>query len=154
MLLNTHHPLHSKPRQKSCAAVQPDAQLVTMVIFNNATHSQSMPPFYHSLNELQTFHTNKGCGKNRSIGFHKVLNPPPPQQYTPRHTLHTFRSHKEHTYLNPIISLCSLIEYGFRRLKHMLIRVNLVISWAQYDISKEMIVLNLQLKDIFLTCSF
>ena len=69
MLLNTHSSLHSKLRQKSCAAVQPDAQLVTMTIFSNATLSQSLPLLRHHLNELQTLNTNEGRGKNGSTGF-------------------------------------------------------------------------------------
>lgn len=110
MLLNTHHPLHSKMRQKSCAALQPDAQLVTMVIFNNATRSQSLLLLCHSLNKLQTFHTNEGYGKNRSPGFQKVLtNNPTPRHPQTIHTqahpaadqAHTSRSPKECTYLNP-----------------------------------------------------
>lgn len=45
LLLNAHYFLHSKSRpkkkQKTYEAVQLDAQLVTMVIFHNATSSQS-----------------------------------------------------------------------------------------------------------------
>lgn len=40
--------------KKICAPVQLDAQLVTMAILNNATHSQSLLPARHLLNEPQT----------------------------------------------------------------------------------------------------
>lgn len=95
MLLNTPHSHHSKLRQKSCAAVQPDAQLVTMVIFNNATRSKSLLLVRNRLNEFQTLHTNEGRGKNGSAGFHKVLGstktPPPTHPDTHTHTQKTHR---------------------------------------------------------------
>lgn len=39
---------------------------VTMVIFNNATSSQSQPQLSRALSQLQKPHTNEGYGKNRS----------------------------------------------------------------------------------------
>lgn len=113
MLLNAHHSFHSEQKQKkSCAAVQPDAQLVTMVIFHNATGSQSLPLVHHHLNELQTLHTNEGRGKNGSTGFHKVLgSPKTPPKLTHTHThtqgvvLHQLQIHhtsKKSSYLDPV----------------------------------------------------
>lgn len=69
--LHAHHSHHSKKRPNKKKKVLPRSAAghsvcVTMVIFNNATSSQSQPQLSRALSQLQKPHTNEGSGKNRS----------------------------------------------------------------------------------------
>lgn len=92
--------IQSKDKKKSCTAVEPDAQRVTMVIFNNATSSQSQSPLSHSLSQLQTPHTNEGYGKMGHKGLRSIKTTPLPptthttHTHTHRHTKAVVSSHK------------------------------------------------------------
>lgn len=96
-LLNTHRSLPFKCETKSCATVEPHAQLVAMVTYNNAAGSQSPLLVHHDLNALQTLHKNEGCRKNGSLGFQKV---DPPAPFTSSVQTHSRTGAAEHVFFN------------------------------------------------------